>query len=213
MNSRFAKIKIIAWDLDTTLYQPDPALGKAFLDGCIEEVAKKKNLSFKDAKIIFDKVRLTTDSSTQAMMNLGVGDFYTVWEIQKRIGKVNYLRKDPKILKTLKKLKNYRHFIISNSVPEEIETVLKAIGLDKSYFEKCISVADVGAPKPSPKPFEFLLKLTGLKSEEHLMVGDREKVDIEPAKKLGMKTILVWGKSKMADLSLPTVYDIVKVLT
>lgn len=212
MDSRFKDIKVIAWDMDTTLYKPDPLLGKAFLDGCVSEVARVKNLSFKDAKIIFDKARLETDSSTQSLINLGVGDFYTVWEIQKQIGKVNYLRKDSKLPKLFRLLKNFRHFLISNSVPEEIKTVLEAIGLSEDYFEKCISVVDAGEPKPSLKPFELLLKITGLAPEQHVYIGDREKVDILPAKKLGLKTILVWGKSAIADLSLPTVYDVAKVL-
>lgn len=208
MDYRFAKIKVIAWDMDTTLYKPDPKLGEAFLNGCVEEVARVKSLSFEDAKKLFDQTRKTTSSSTQAFINLGVGDFYTMWEIQKRIGKVNYLKKDPKLAQIFLKLDKYRHFMISNSVPEEIETVLGAIGLSKSYFEKLISVADTGEPKPSLKPFELLLKITGLPAEQHVYIGDREKVDIEPAKKLGMKTILVWGESKIADLSLPTVYDV-----
>ena len=207
----FKNVKVIAWDMDTTLYKPDPVLGKAFLDGCIEEVAKKKNLSFKDAKIIFDKARLETDSSTQTLINLKVGDFYTVWEIQKRIGKKNYLKKDPQLPLLFSHLSHLRHFLISNSVPEEIETVLGAIDLSEDYFEKCISVVDAGEPKPSPKPFELLLKITGLPPEQHVYIGDRELVDIVPAKKLGMKTILVWGKSKIADLSLPTVYDVAEI--
>lgn len=210
MNPLFKDIKVIAWDMDTTLYRPDPALGKAFLDGCIEEVARIKNLSFKDAKKLFDKTRKLTDSSTQTLISLKVGDFYTVWEIQKRIGKKNYLKKDPQLPLLFSQLSHLRHFLISNSVPEEIKTVLGAIGLSEDYFEKCLSVVDAGEPKPSPKPFELLLKITGLKPEEHLMIGDRELVDIAPAKKLGLKTILVWGKSKIADLSLPTVYDVVK---
>ena len=205
MDQRFANIKVIAWDMDTTLYKPDPALGKAFLDGCVEEVAKVKNLSFDTAKKIFEDARSLTDSSTQALINLRVGDFYTVWEIQKRIGKVNYLHKDPKLSKLFEKLSKFRHFIISNSVPEEISAVLGAIGLSPKYFERLISVIEVGEVKPSLKPFEYLLKLTGLPPEQHVYIGDREKVDILPPKKLGMKTILVWGTSEIADLSLPTV--------
>lgn len=211
MNPLFKDIKIIAWDMDTTLYKPDPALGKAFFDGCIEEVARVKNLSFADAKKIFEEARLPTNSSSQALMTLKVGDYWTCWRVQKRIGKINYLHKDPKLPKLFEQLSGFHHFIISNSVREEIKTVLSAIGLSPSYFEKCISIEDIGEPKPSLKPFELLLKITGLPADQHVYIGDREKVDIVPAKKLGMKTILVWGKSEIADLSLPSVYDVASV--
>lgn len=216
MNPLFKNIKVIAWDMDTTLYKPNSALGKAFLDGCVWELAKIKNISFKKAQKIFDRERNKTNSSSQVFLNLfkentPAETFYKLWEIQRRIGKVNFLRKDPKLPELLRSLKNFRHFLISNSVPEEIDSVLSAIGLQRDYFEKCISVVDAGEPKPGSKPFELLLKLTGLPPEQHLYIGDREKVDIEPAKKLGMKTILVWGESKIADLSLPSVYDVASV--
>ncbi len=212
MDQRFKDIKVIGWDMDTTLYKPDPELGRAFFNGCIEEVARVKNLSFDKAKDLFEAERAKKDSTTQALINLGVGNFRTVWEIQKRIGKVNYLKKDPKLPLLFNKLTKYRHFIISNSVPEEIETVLSAIGLSASYFERLISVEEAGEPKPSLKPFELLLKLTGLPAEVHVYIGDRERVDIEPAKKMGFKTIMVWGQSALADISVPTVYDIPGVL-
>ncbi|MCL4382699.1 MAG: HAD family hydrolase [Patescibacteria group bacterium] len=217
MDQRFKDIKVIAWDLDTTLYKPNPVLGKAFLDGCIEEVAKVKNLSFARAEKLFNEERKKTNSSTQVLLNFfkmktPQDVFYKMWEIQKRIGKINYLHKDPKLPEMFDRLSGFHHFIISNSVPEEIENVLSAIGLDSKYFEKLISVVDTGEPKPSLKPFRSLLELTGLPSGQHLMIGDREDVDIEPAKKLGFKTILVWGQSFLADASLSSVYEVAELL-
>lgn len=216
MDARFEDIKIIAWDMDTTLYQPLPELARAFLNGCVEEVARVKKLSLSEAQKIFNEERSRNDSSTQAMINLEIGDpqtvFNTMWEIQKRIGKVNYLQKDSRLPLLFEKLKKFRHFIISNSVREEVKTVLGAIGLSAKYFEKIITVDDTGKPKPDPAPFKLLLKITGLPADQHLYIGDREKVDIIPAKKLGMKTILVWGTSSVADVSLPTVYDVVNFL-
>lgn len=211
MHPLFKNVKVIVWDMDTTLYKAIPALSLAFLKGCIEEVAKVKNLTFEDAEILLKREKERVGSITQSFMNLGCGDFHTMWDVQKRIGKVNFLHKDPKLPKVLKALSRYRHFLISNSVSEEVHTVLEAIGLSESYFEEIITVDRTGEPKPSPKPFELMLSLTGLKPEEHVMIGDMEKIDIAPAKKLGMKTILVWGESKIADLSLPTVYDAISV--
>ncbi len=211
MNPLFKNVKVIAWDMDTTLYKAVPELSIAFMNGCIEEVAKIKNLSLKDAEILLTNEKNKAGSTTQAFMNLGCGDFHTMWEVQKRVGKVNYLKKDPRLPLIFSQLSRFRHFLISNSVLEEVHTVLEAIGLNESYFEEIITVDRTGEPKPSPKPFKLMMELTGLKPEEHVMIGDMEKIDIAPAKKLGLKTILVWGKSDLADLSLPSVYDVAKV--
>jgi FMN phosphatase YigB (HAD superfamily) len=58
------------------------------------------------------------------------------------------------------------------------------------------------------------MEKTGLPPVAHLMIGDRERVDLVPAKKLGMKTCLVWAAepSMVADITLPTVYDLSQVL-
>lgn len=45
--------------------------------------------------------------------------------------------------------------------------------------------------KPSPMHYKTVLKRYGKKPEEAVMVGDSMDVDIEPAKALGMKTVLV----------------------
>ena len=58
------------------------------------------------------------------------------------------------------------------------------------------------------------MKKTGLPPEAHLMIGDRELVDLAPAKNLGMHTCLVWSdkKSTIADATLLTVYDVAAML-
>lgn len=213
MDSRFKDIKVIAWDVDTTLYKNIPELSIRFKEECIKEVARAKGISFAEAESIFEKSRATNGSSTMTLRNLAVGDEKTLLQIQKRIGKQNYIKPDPELLLMFKKLSGFRHFIITNSMKEDDEAALAKLGIPESIFEKIITVEDAGEPKPSLAPFQFLLKLTGLRPEQHVYVGDREKVDIEPAKKLGMKTILVWGESEMADVSLPTVYDVVNILT
>ncbi len=212
MDSRFKDVKIIAWDVDTTLYKNIPELSIRFKEECIKEVAKVKEISFAEAESIFEKARATNGSSTMTLRNLRVGDENTLLQIQKRIDKQGYIKPDPKLLSMFQKLSKFRHFIITNSMKEDDKAALVKLGLPESIFEKIITVEDAGEPKPSLAPFQFLLKLTGLPPEQHVYVGDREKVDIEPAKKLGMKTILVWGESELADVSLSAVYDVPEVL-
>ncbi|MFC1711308.1 HAD family hydrolase [Patescibacteria group bacterium] len=65
-----------------------------------------------------------------------------------------------------------------------------------------------GRVKPDPYAFKLILNYTKLKPENHLFIGDSDKKEMIPAKKLGMKTCLVWGKSKVADISLKTVYEV-----
>jgi FMN phosphatase YigB (HAD superfamily) len=47
------------------------------------------------------------------------------------------------------------------------------------------------------------------------MIGDREAVDLVPAKAVGMHTCLVWSeiKSTIADITLPDVYRVADIFT
>ena len=78
-----------------------------------------------------------------------------------------------------------------------------------------VTAETVGTVKPHPEGFRYILGKTGLPPEQHLMIGDREAVDLVPAKQLGMHTCLVWSekKSAVADITLATVYDVVRLLS
>ncbi len=79
-------------------------------------------------------------------------------------------------------------------------------------FKAIITKEDVSAYKPSPEPFLKALGILGAKAKECVSIGDVNESDIIPARKLGMKTVFVWGESKYADVSVPTIYDIKKLL-
>lgn len=53
---------------------------------------------------------------------------------------------------------------------------------------------EAAAVKPNPRIYTTVLNKFGLKATEALMVGDDPKTDIIPAKRLGMKTVLLCRK-------------------
>ena len=91
---------------------------------------------------------------------------------------------------------------------------LVALGLPVDTFKEMVTSETVGVTKPEEKGFRYIMDKTGLPPEAHMMIGDREAVDFAPAKKLGMHTCLVWSeeKSKIADITLPTVYEVADIL-
>lgn len=88
--------------------------------------------------------------------------------------------------------KKYKLELVSNFYGN-IGTVLKDFGIDK-YFPNIIESAVVGVRKPDPEIFNLGVKDMGLKPEEVVVVGDSYRKDIEPAEKLGCKTIWIKGK-------------------
>ncbi len=59
------------------------------------------------------------------------------------------------------------------------------------YFDGVVSSPDAGVRKPNPAIFADAIALAGVEAEAAVMVGNSETNDIEPAARLGMRTIRV----------------------
>jgi putative hydrolase of the HAD superfamily len=59
------------------------------------------------------------------------------------------------------------------------------------YFSFAFSAADVGSPKPAPDLFVAALKHTGVDVQEMIYIGDHPLLDMDAAKKLGINTIWI----------------------
>ena len=68
---------------------------------------------------------------------------------------------------------------------------IKVLGLDK-YFDYNVTSDYTGENKPAVSNWELVLKLSGLKAKDCMMVGDHPDVDLVNAKKMGFRT--VWTK-------------------
>lgn len=93
----------------------------------------------------------------------------------------------------LEKLAQRYPLVIVSNFYGNLETVLKDFGI-RDLFKKVIDSTDVKIRKPSPGIFELGIKAIGLNPGEVLVVGDSEKNDIQPAKKLGCHTLLIKGR-------------------
>lgn len=96
---------------------------------------------------------------------------------------------NPKVISNLAKY--YKVYIISDSSVPYLEFYLNHAKIDKRKFQAILSneYNDEGYTKiPMMKK---VLKETGLKPNEIIMVGDSEKSDIAPAKLVGFQTFLV----------------------
>ncbi len=102
--------------------------------------------------------------------------------------------------------------IISNVGNYEIVSErFETLGL-KSLVDVLVASQATVWKKPSPHIFEMAAHLAGVEPGEAVYVGDNPQLDIEPAKKLGMKAIQVLkaapAKSPLADAWVETVAQV-----
>lgn len=98
-------------------------------------------------------------------------------------------------LPVLTKLKavGWRHFILSNHVPE-LRDIIEGLKL-ADLIEDSLSSAVTGYEKPNPKAFELGREAAGF-PDELWMVGDNPEADVRGAESAGIPAILVRTDAK-----------------
>lgn len=212
----FINIKVLIWDFDGTLYQPIPALWKYVREAEYKTIMNHTGWTHDKTIDEFLKIyKVTIESATETSAVLsGITIAEAAVEMEAYFDRRDFVKRDQKLIDLFGSLNGYRHFILANGVIARHKETLAVLGLSPDIFEEYVTSQTVGFTKPHEAGFRYILDRTQLPPETHLMIGDRETVDLAPAKKLGMKTCLVWSEktSDIADSTIPTVYDVDRIL-
>ncbi|MCF6211295.1 MAG: HAD family hydrolase [Gammaproteobacteria bacterium] len=71
-------------------------------------------------------------------------------------------------------------------------TLFEELGIDKLFYASSFS-SDHGIVKPSPKPFELVIRKLGIKKEKCLVIGDSIRRDLGGASAADIDCVLVGG--------------------
>ena len=213
----FEKIKILIWDFDGTLYKPNESLFRAVRQAEYQTIIAHTGWSKEQAVEAFEKLyKKVYSSATETVARIvGISTADAAVEMENYFDRRDFLSRDELLIELFQKLKSYRHIILANGVIARHKETLKVLGVPPETFELYVTSEVVGKTKPNPEGFQYILDYTKLPPAAHLMIGDREAVDLAPARALGIKTCLVWSDttSEHADRTIPTVYDISDILT
>lgn len=223
-------IKNIIFDLDNTLVYADLAYEKAL---------NAIGLSTSDTEYLearkFIKNRLPTGhvvsrnrlhyikrilevrgefSATQALKLMETYEKVLFSEMRDQVKKL----KRAQFFAKLKK-KKFRMAILTNENLRTQLVKLKAIDPQNEFFTHMLVSEEVGYEKPDPRLYHEIFRHTKFKLEETIMVGDDIDADINGAKAVGLKTVLVCEFSKVpvnkpesADYVIKTLEDLLEIL-
>lgn len=211
----FSNIKVLIWDFDGTLYPPNAVLAKEMREAEYRIIMDHTHWSREKTTAEFNRLHRTTPSATETSAILcGITIAQAAREGENYFDRSIHLSRDERLISLFKALHTYTHYLLVNGIQRVTRQSLVVLGLSPDIFTEIVTSEIVGENKPSLKGFQYILQKTGLPPPAHLMIGDRELVDLQPAKKLGMKTCLVWSKEKssIADVVIPTVYDVARLL-
>ena len=115
---------------------------------------------------------------------------------------IDSVRIDERVPSVLQQLRqDYKLGLVSNFAhPPAIIKILEKFDLI-GFFDVVVISGDVGWRKPSPKIFERALSALQVAPSEAVFVGDAPYHDIQGAKMMGMKTVLVKKGSVEEDVN------------
>lgn len=209
-------ISVFIWDFDGTLYHIPEQLAIAERNSKIAVIEKLKKLPHDHAVTEFHRVMQSEKSATAAVAQIcGISVYEAARFCEALYDRSSYIEYDDKLVKLFAQLTECQHYILANGWRSKIEEALPALGLSVSTFQEIVTSETVGVNKPQPDGYLYILKKTGMPPSEHLMIGDREEVDLATAKKLGMQTCLIGGTvsdNTLVDFSISSIYEIPEII-
>ena len=204
--------RCVLFDLDGTLYDSQPYSQKLD-DEITKYVAEALSSDYEHAKLLLEQRRKKLGTLTRSLEGLGIDRHRFFVVMADRVHPSEYLSVDPRVPRAFAKLRLYgfRIGLVSNSGRPLVEKILEALQLGPSNFDVMVTSSEV-EPKPSPEPFLAALKSLKCKRESAIYVGDRDEAELRPAKRLGIRTILLdpSGKSttRWADVVISNISEI-----
>lgn len=196
-------IKVVAFDFDETFYK-----SKNMRALYLEYIRKTFRIlcKFDDKKIsqIMEERGFTLESKTapsfsQICTEYGVSEKeYHEYRIVNNF-EIDYSEAEVVDINILKKFKQlFKVYVVSNEIDKLFYNKMKKLSISKEMFDG-IYCTPIDAMKTKSKevPYKDIIAKEKIKNDEFLVVGDRFKVDIEPALSLGASGILVNGPEEI----------------
>jgi putative hydrolase of the HAD superfamily len=211
--------RAVFFDVDFTLIYPGPAFqGEGYREFCARHGMEVDPARFGAA---VNSASHILDQSQDAVYNHQIFIDYTAHIIRHMGGRGSTV--DACAAEIYREWAACQHFLLYDDVPAALRALAGQnirIGLIsnshrclesfQSHFELdglidvAISSSQHGYMKPHPSIFEAALTLAGVSPAEAVMVGDSMTQDIEGARRVGMKGVLV-RRSEISDLERHTI--------
>lgn len=214
-------VKALVFDLEGTLYN-SKELANEWRSQVFKLIREKTGRSEEDILTVFLKIveelkgqgfRRPPVSMIVEQLGISREDFYKAVE---SVNPSRFLQPDTELREALEYMKSkWRIAMLTNLSRKITINILKALGVDSNIFNPLVTASEMEKGKPDPEPFKRIIKDLSLEPSSIMMVGDSISSDLEPARKIGMKTALISEKeisTPLADLRVRNIYELRKML-
>ncbi|MCL6431713.1 MAG: HAD family hydrolase [Anaerolineae bacterium] len=197
---RWQGLRALIFDLDGTLYH-SPELLAEYPRQAVAFVAERIRVPPEEARERYGQEALRlqettgrSPSTTQVLVAL-TGARLDEWAafLAARVDPGRFL--NPADYGWLRSLlselhEHYRLAIITNNNRALAERILRLLGI-RHLFEVVLTTTESGRLKPDPTLYHQVARMLGVSPQACLAIGDRLAVDIIPARRAGLRAVLV----------------------
>ena len=190
-------------DIDQTIYK-NRYLAHAYDEAMVNLIAKKYDMDFAEARESLENKKKYIymieglSSTTKALLASGITIDEWIDFSCSQVDPRDYLAGDKGVIRTVKWLcKNFKIAVISNNNSIQLFRTYEAIGVEGYLSDvTTLSISNTKILKPNISLFGMALSRINVVAPNALSVGDREEIDLAPARLLGMLTYKI---DKMED--------------
>ncbi|MDD4330982.1 MAG: HAD family hydrolase [Methanosarcinaceae archaeon] len=196
-NNFYGPLKAVIFDMDNTFFDFVEAKLKACAQ-ILNYLEKEGNSVSEDAESLFryflrDSYGFESHENLRDFLQdnaLFTAKYYKICRLIYEREKLESLKLYPGVKPTFEVLKktDLKLAVLTDADKKHTLARLKKVEL-QNYFDEIVSFDMTGRKKPDLYPFRFLLRKLGVEAKAALFVGDSLRRDINPAKKLGFKTV------------------------
>lgn len=222
--------RAVFFDVDFTLIYPGPAFqGEGYREFCARYGMDVDPARFPDAVVSASHI---LDREQDAVYNPQIFIDYTAHIIRSMGG--SGANVEPCAAEIYEEWALCQHFLLYDDVPATLEALAdkdvliglisnshRSLDAFQEHFELdelidvAVSSSQHGFMKPHPSIFEAALKLAGVTAGEAMMVGDSLTQDIDGARRVGMRGVLVRrageGTSDHRNVDVPVIRSLVEL--
>lgn len=213
--------KLIIFDLDGTLYKLNggsfkkSGIYKKVLEKTETYIVGKLNKTKKEAKLILKTILKEYGES----ISIGLEekfkiDRYVYFNMTWNIPAKKYIKINSALRSQLIGIKNNFDLALISDAPRIwINNVLKELKIEDIFTDNIFS-GEGDTRKEFGNAFSRIIETLNIKPEYCIAVGDQEGTDIIPAKKIGIKTILInrQAESDVADYTIKDISELKNIL-
>lgn len=209
-----SRITLIGFDLDGTLYQRTPDIDNRIrteIARHLHSLSHLKLQSIPHAREYLEQQYALTHSCGDVLRNAGVPNVREVMEAcQMRADVVPLITPNPALAQMLSRMQDRCPLYLLTSSPTKIGMQkLERIGIDPAMFTHRFFLDTPGMrAKADGSAYHFVIERTGVFGHQQVYVGDDLNLDILPAQRAGMQTIVVRKHMPEASLSCGDILDV-----